>query len=307
MVVVVGTSRACHTREVARPLRVAPLALVVTLAVGCNADPEAHGDDVGSTPALKAREVTTLTAATAATVNSRSAAPEPTPAVSTTTTSATGATTTTTTSTTSTTVAQVAPTTTRCTTVVHLGDSTSVGLFEPAYMPDPADALPAQYERVGVLALYTEVSGGRSTVETIGDEENAFDTVLRLRDVGYRGCWVVTIGTNDAANVAIGGVPDLNTRLDRMMFLFGPDPVLWVDAVTRVEDGPYADVNMQAWNEVLDAAELRFPTLRVLRWSDVALDEWFVSDGIHYTSGGAAWRSHVIADALVAAFPTLVP
>ena len=154
-----------------------------------------------------------------------------------------------------------------------------------------------------MLALYTEVSGGRSAVETIGGEQNAFDTVLRLRDMGYRGCWVVTIGTNDAANVAIGGVPDLNARLDRMMFLFGSDPVLWVDAVTRLDDGPYADVNMQAWNEVLDVAESRFPTLRVLRWSDVVLDEWFVSDGIHYTSGGAAWRSHVIADALVAAFP----
>jgi hypothetical protein len=175
------------------------------------------------------------------------------------------------------------------------------------FVPDPADALPAQYERVGVLALYAEVSGGRSTIETIGGEENAFDTVVRLRGMGYRGCWVVTIGTNDAANVAIGGVPDLPTRLDRMMFLFGTDPVLWVDAVTNLDDGPYADVNMQTWNDVLDAAETRFPTLRVFRWSDVALDEWFVSDGIHYTSGGAAWRSHAIADALVAAFPGGVP
>ena len=200
-----------------------------------------------------------------------------------------------------------APTATRCTTVAHIGDSTAVGLFQPEYMPEPGDALPAQYERVGVRALYTEVSGGRSTIETIGGEENAFDTVVRLREMGYQGCWVVTIGTNDAANVSIGGVPDLTTRLDRMMFLFGSEPVLWVDAVTRLDAGPYADINMQSWNEVLDAAESRFPTLRVLRWSDVALDEWFVSDGIHYTSGGAAWRSHAIADALVAAFPAAEP
>ena len=214
---------------------------------------------------------------------------------------------TTTTSLVTSTTVQPAVTTTRCSTVAHLGDSTSVGLFEPTFVPDPTDALPAQYERVGVRALYTEVSGGRSTIETIGGEENAFDTVRRLRGMGYRGCWVVTLGTNDAANVAIGGVPDLNTRLDRMMFLFGTDPVLWVDAVTNLDDGPYADVNMQTWNDVLDAAEARFPTLRVFRWSDVALDEWFVSDGIHYTSGGAAWRSHAIADALVTAFPTAAP
>jgi hypothetical protein len=191
--------------------------------------------------------------------------------------------------------------------VAHIGDSTSVGLFEPAFMPVPGDALPAQYERVGVRALYTEVSGGRSTIETIGGNENAFDTVVRLREMGYHGCWVVTLGTNDAANVAIGGVPDLRTRLDRMMFLFGSDPVLWVDATTRLDEGPYADANMQTWNEVLDEAAMRFPMLRLLHWSDVAVDEWFVSDGIHYTSGGWAWRSHVIADALVAAFPAGAP
>ena len=226
----------------------------------------------------------------------------------TTSTTAVTATSTTSMTTTSTTVSPVAATTTQCTTVAQIGDSTSVGLFAPAFMPDPRDALPAQYERVGVVALYTDVSGGRSTIETLGAEANAFDTVVALRQMGYRGgCWVVTIGTNDAANVAIGGVPDLTTRLDRMMVLFGSDPVLWVDAVTNLDDGPYADINMQAWNDVLDAAEVRFPTLRVLRWSDVALDEWFVSDGIHHTSGGSAWRSHAIADALVAAFPADVP
>jgi hypothetical protein len=190
--------------------------------------------------------------------------------------------------------------------VAHVGDSTSVGLFQPEFLPVPGDALPAQYERVGVWALYTEVSPGRSTIEAIGGDENAFDTVVRLREMGYRGCWVVTIGTNDAANVAIGGIPDLRTRLDRMMFLFGSDPVLWVDAVTHLDDGPYADTNMQTWNEVLDEAAVRYPTLRLLHWSDVALDEWFVPDGIHYTSGGWAWRSHAIADALAAAFPARV-
>ena len=182
-----------------------------------------------------------------------------------------------------------------------------MGLFEPSFLPNPADALQAQYERVGVRALYTEVSGGRATIETIGGAENAFDTVVRLRRMGYRGCWVLTIGTNDAANVAIGGRPDLATRLDRMMFLFGSDPVLWVDAVTLRDAGPYANVHMQGWNRALDEAARRFPTLRVLPWSEVALDEWFVSDGIHYTSGGAAWRSHAIADALVAAFPAPPP
>ncbi|HWM21746.1 MAG TPA: SGNH/GDSL hydrolase family protein [Ilumatobacteraceae bacterium] len=305
----------------ARPLRVAPYACAVAAlaaVAGCRAGPDASGHELeaaslSTAPAVSTPDGTPPVAATATTTTLASMAaaetnvvptttipPTPTPTITT-------ATTATTTSLATATTVRPAATTTRCTTVAHIGDSTSVGLFEPTFMPDPADALPTQYERVGVLALYTEVSGGRSTIETIGGEENAFDTVLRLRGMGYRGCWVVTIGTNDAANVAIGGVPDLSTRLDRMMFLFGTDPVLWVDAVTNLDDGPYADINMHAWNDVLDAAEARFPTLRVFRWSDVALDEWFVPDGIHYTSGGAAWRSHAIADALVAAFPTGVP
>lgn len=297
------------SERLARPRRVAAIALgvVAVIAVAaCEAGSNAQGDDIASTvPELSPTQVPP----NAAPVTTTTAPAEPTststvstiPGISTTSTVSASGTVTSTTAEPSTTT--TVPTTTRCTTVAHIGDSTSVALFEPEFMPDPGDALPAQYERVGVLALYTEVSGGRSIVETLGGEENAFDTVVRLREMGYGGCWVVTLGTNDAANVAIGGVPDLTTRLDRMMFLFGSDPVLWVDAVTNLDDGPYADVNMQSWNAVLDAAEARFPTLRVLRWSDVALDEWFVSDGIHYTTGGAAWRSHAIADALVAAFP----
>jgi hypothetical protein len=305
---------------VARPLRVAPFAcafVAVAAVAGCRAGPDAHGDDLESSVVSTSRVGSTpvgtppgAASATTTTVGSTVAAEAITDPSTTSTVAPTP--TSTITSATTTSLATAPPvhpaaTTTRCTTVAHVGDSTSVGLFEPAFMPDPADALPAQYERVGVLALYTEVSGGRSTIETIGGEENAFDTVRRLRGMGYRGCWVVTIGTNDAANVAIGGVPDLSARLDRMMFLFGTDPVLWVDAVTNLDEGPYADINMQPWNDVLDAAEARFPTLRVFRWSDLAIDEWFVPDGIHYTSGGAAWRSHAIADALVAAFPTAVP
>jgi lysophospholipase L1-like esterase len=276
------------------------VAVAATWALGCSAgqEPGDHDESAGASPSAVVAPPAAATVSTAVIDSAVASTP------STTTASTTAlASTTSLASTTTATPVTPAPARTSCTTVAHIGDSTSIGLFEPAFMPAPGDAMPAQYERVGVLALYTEVSGGRSTVETLGDDLNAFDAVVQLREMGYRGCWVVTLGTNDAANVAIGGVPDLQTRVDRMMFLFGAEPVLWVDAVTRLADGPYADANMQAWNQVLDTVAQRVPTLRVLRWSDVALDEWFLPDGIHYTSGGWAWRSHAIADALAAAFP----
>jgi hypothetical protein len=41
----------------------------------------------------------------------------------------------------------------------------------------------------------------------------------------------------------------------------------------------------------------------VYDWASVVKDNWFISDGIHFTSRGYAARAHRIARALAAAFP----
>jgi hypothetical protein len=52
---------------------------------------------------------------------------------------------------------------TSCRSVVHIGDSTSDGLVLPAYQPDAALRIAAQYRRVGVTRFIPEVSApGRS-------------------------------------------------------------------------------------------------------------------------------------------------
>jgi hypothetical protein len=43
--------------------------------------------------------------------------------------------------------------------------------------------------------------------------------------------------------------------------------------------------------------------MRVFDWASVARDDWFIPDGIHYTSPGYAARAHLIANALAEAFP----
>jgi lysophospholipase L1-like esterase len=43
--------------------------------------------------------------------------------------------------------------------------------------------------------------------------------------------------------------------------------------------------------------------MRVYDWAAVAKPQWFISDGIHYTSPGYKARSRLIARALAAAFP----
>jgi hypothetical protein len=190
-----------------------------------------------------------------------------------------------------------------CTAVAHLGDSTSVGMISSSYLPDPAQRLDAQYARVGATEQHLEIDGARSIVETHHGSQNARDTAQRLRDAGFRGCWVFALGTTDSANVGAGSNFALADRIDRMMAVAGPDPVLWVKVKTLVPGGAWSNANMQQWNLALDEAASRYPNMRVYDWPSVVRDEWFEADGIHYTSPGYAERGRLIADALALLAP----
>lgn len=190
-----------------------------------------------------------------------------------------------------------------CRQVAHLGDSTSESLISPAYLPDPAQRIQAQYARVGVPRQIMEIVGANSIVETLPGDENGYDIARGLVDAGYQGCWVLALGTNDAADVAIGSNVGMAARIQRMMALIGKRPVLWVNVKTLVTSGAYAEANMKQWDNALLAACARYPNMRVFNWAHLANPAWFTTDGIHYTSTGSAIRSAAIADALATAFP----
>jgi hypothetical protein len=188
--------------------------------------------------------------------------------------------------------------------VVHVGDSTSVGLMSPASLADPSSRIDAQYARVGVTDFHNEISGARSTEERLPGQENAVEVAQRLRSGGYHGCWVIALGNTDAANIAVGSRLTGAARIDRMFAVIGDDDaVLWVTPKTLRTSGPYANSHMVAWNEELIAATARHPNLRVYDWASVVPDDWFQRDRIHYTSTGYAERARLIADALATAFP----
>jgi hypothetical protein len=88
-----------------------------------------------------------------------------------------------------------------------------------------------------------------------------------------------------------------------MMKIIGNQPVLWIDAISLLSSGPYAEAGMQRWNEDLLAACRRYPTMRVFDWAVHAKRKWFITDGIHYYSPGYIARNHWIARGLVEAFP----
>jgi hypothetical protein len=196
-----------------------------------------------------------------------------------------------------------APTRTSCAAVVHIGDSTSVGMVSTAYLLDAELRLDAQYARVGVVDPRLEISGARSTLETLEGQVNARDVAQAQRDSGFRGCWVFALGTTDSANVAVGSSMGRRARIDRMMAVAAGDPVLWVNVKTLKAQGAWSNPVMQEWNLELAKAQADYPNLRIYDWASVVQDDWFSDDRIHYTPAGYALRARLIADALVAAYP----
>lgn len=192
---------------------------------------------------------------------------------------------------------------TSCRQVVHVGDSTSESLVSDDYLPDAGQRLPAQYARVGVSRTIVRIQGGRSIVETIDNQPDAYQVARSLVSQGYKGCWVLALGTNDAANVYVGSPVGMSTRIDRMMSAVKHQPVMWVNVKTLQSSGPYSEPNMKRWDAALVAACARYPNMRVFNWAGMAKASWFTADGIHYTSQGSAPRSAAIADALATAFP----
>jgi|HubBroStandDraft_1064217.scaffolds.fasta_scaffold05952_3 peptidoglycan/LPS O-acetylase OafA/YrhL len=193
---------------------------------------------------------------------------------------------------------------TSCRAVAHIGDSTSEGMVMPDYLPDAAQRLGAQYHDVGVRQVRTAISGARSIVEVLPGQLNGYQIARDLVRSGFRGCWVIALGTNDTANVAVGSSVGFTTRINEMMSVARGEPVMWVNVKSLLAYGPYAESNMEAWNAALLRACGRYPNLRIFDWAAVARTSWFISDGIHYTSQGYAARAQLIARALAEAFPS---
>lgn len=196
---------------------------------------------------------------------------------------------------------------TRCTTVIHVGDSTSIGMFDDAYLSDPQRNAQVTYKSVGAHDVVADVTGARSTVESLEGDPSIRDSVQRLLDQGYGAdaCWIIGAGVNDAANRAVGGSGEEDWRVDQIMELLGDAPVLWPTAATNLNSGSYDNANMAPFNEALLAARDRYPNLVVYDWASDVRPEWFLpGDDVHYQTEGNEKRAEYFAKALTLAFPT---
>ena len=191
-----------------------------------------------------------------------------------------------------------------CKAVVHIGDSTSEGLDSAEYLPIESQRIPHRYEEVGVKEVDMQVSGARSIEERFEGEPNAQEVAEVAKLEGFEGCWVLALGTNEAANVAAGSTVTERERIDKMMAIVGDEPVLWVNVRTLPSAAEfYSEEGMKKWDEELVTACAAYPNMRVYNWAGDVKDEWFIEDGIHFTSPGYAARAQLIAQALAHAFP----
>ena len=195
------------------------------------------------------------------------------------------------------------PPRTSCRSVAHIGDSTSVGMVYNEYLPSPSDNLAVRYAAVGVKRSYLRASGGRSIVEELPGQVNGYGVAQNLRRGGFRGCWVIALGTNDTANVAGGSTVGRLARIEQMLSVAHGEPVMWVDVKTLLAGSYWSGQDMQLWNDALHQACAKYPNLRVFDWAAVANPAWYAPDGIHYSSDGYAARARMIAKALARAFP----
>ncbi len=176
-------------------------------------------------------------------------------------------------------------------------------MVSPTWLPNAGQRLAAQYRDVGARHVQIDASGGRSIVEQMPGQVNGYRVASAWYQAGYRGCWVIALGTNDTANVAAGSNVGRLARIQEMMAAVHGAPVMWVNTQTDLSSGPWSEANMQLWNNALTQAAKQYPNLRIFNWAGMVQPAWHLSDGIHYTSAGYAIRAAAIAQALARAFP----
>jgi hypothetical protein len=201
---------------------------------------------------------------------------------------------------------------THCSQVIHLGDSTTVGM---------GAALADAYESAGFDA-HTSAGNGRGISFRVSpDRETGLQAATRLRhELAGAGqlCWVVALGTNDAAYLDHSA--DRQRSIDDLLDVIAGDPVLWVDVYMFAPhsrrggharcDGPasvfgcYGATNTREWNHLLATTAAAHPNMTVYDWAGLVRyhPDWFQNDGIHYTSAGYAERATRIAAAASATF-----
>ena len=215
---------------------------------------------------------------------------------------------------------QDAETTMACGQVIHVGDSTSIGMFDPGQLPEGATTAIDRYLDAGADSVETSVFGARATNQGFnGNGENypsAIESVQELLNMGAADedtCWVIATGVNDAANAdasrSYGYDPtgEIEANIRKMIDLLDGYRVMWPTAATgNPGNAFYSNENMQEFNDALRKVAAERNDVVVYDWAAEARANmgWFLAgDEVHYNAEGNDVRGIHFASALSHAFP----
>lgn len=190
---------------------------------------------------------------------------------------------------------------TSCGEVTHIGDSTSAGLVS-GDLPK-AEQLDAQYRTVGIQTRHLDIADRVTSSGDPAGTASAEDKIRSWQAQSHDGCVVLAIGNDDVASLDSASPEEIAARIDSVMNTTGGERVLWVNLKSELTSGPLADERLQRWNAGLAEACNRYPNMRVFDWAGAAQDDWFATDGVHFTQDGYRARGTLIADAVGEAFP----
>lgn len=226
----------------------------------------------------------------------------------------------------------------RCATVAFIGDSVSYYMEHNLHDRSQPDGLIASaFARHGWSGDRFWLSVGRGrTVDDRGtmhfirvnpagpapagrreagsvDLESGLQAVERISKSTRNGigCWVIALGTNDAArtiqrddNNLSGAMSRYRTKhfeftIDRLMKRLGDRLAIWVDTSVSatVTTPPYLPEGAAEWNAALNTVAKRYPNMVIVRWTElIALHpDWYDPSGYHYTTFGNLRRAEFVA------------
>lgn len=188
-----------------------------------------------------------------------------------------------------------------CASIVHVGDSLSVGLSEGSVLKS-GESIESKYKDAGIdgSKIRVEALSGRHITGGKEPGEGVVRSILDSAPEEQGRCWVIALGTNDVGGISTSA--DAGTRIDKIMDQIPADEsTLWVEvASSDAAAAAFAPANMEKFNSALRGAAEKRGNLQVAPWSG-EVDASMFTDGIHLTKDGYAQLAAFIASNLPAA------
>lgn len=189
-----------------------------------------------------------------------------------------------------------------CESIIHVGDSLSVGMKQAGIEELYTDILDnndgdENNDQAASRVSYSAVSGQALIEKTKG--ESGIDVIQRLTSTlneDNEACLVIAFGTNDANNIAHGSAVDARKRIGAALDAAAPvRHIFWVTPAVAENHAIDRTVN-QFSRELSRAAELN--DLNLIRWNEEVETDLYATDGIHLTSDGYATMANFVAEAV---------